>query len=151
VPLRTLAGRAERSIDAPAERCLAPLRDVERWPEWISTIRSASVFERDDEGRPSRVLVEAVMLGFPLAFAAEVSIPSPDRLTIRRLPHEETDSERLELSVAVAPEGDGSRAVAELTAALEVPRLLPLPDAVADQLAARLLSDLDARASRPTS
>jgi hypothetical protein len=143
---KTLEGRAERTIDAPADACLAALGDVERWPDWISTIRSVAVFERDDEGRPSRVGVEARLLGLPVVFAAEVRTPSPGLLTLRRLPNEGTDAERLELSVSVTSEGDRSRALAELIAVVDAPRLLPLPGPVADQLAARLLADLDARA-----
>ena len=129
-------------------RCLEVLRDVEAWPEWLSTVRSLSVMERDAAGDPARVLVEARLVGLPLWFAAEVSLQEPGELTLRRVAHEEGDPERLELSVRLEEsDGEGCRAAAELSAGLEVPRLLPLPGAIADQVAARLLVDLEGRAS----
>jgi len=150
VGVRVLEGRAEKEIDAPLERCLEVLRDVERWPDWISTVRSLSVIERDDSGDPARVLVEARLVGLPIWFAAEVSAREPGELRLRRLAHEEGDPERLELAVHLEEsEGEGCRATAELSADLDVPRLLPLPRAVADQVAGRLLADLAGRMLAP--
>jgi ribosome-associated toxin RatA of RatAB toxin-antitoxin module len=144
--VKVLEGRAERSLAASAERCFALLRDVERWPEWLSTVRSVSVVERDDSGRPTRVLVEASMLGLPLWFGAEVSVREPNELRLERVAFEEHDPETLELALSLeATEGGGCRATAELSAAVELPRLLPLPRAVGDQVAGRLLSDLAER------
>jgi hypothetical protein len=148
VGLRSLEGRAEREIGAPVERCLQVLRDIESWPEWLSTVRSVGVTERDDSGETQRLLVQASMLGLPLWFAAEVEFREPGELKLERVALEEGDSERLELSVGLAPsEGDRCHANAQLSADLEVPRLLPLPGAIGDQVAGRLLADLDAEAS----
>jgi hypothetical protein len=143
---RSLAGSADRPIDAAPEHCLALLADVESWPEWISAIRSIGVLERDGSGAPSRVLLEARMLGFPLAFTATVAA-SPHEFTLRRVAHGTTDPEALELVVQVEPAERGCRASARLSATVDAPRLLPLPDPVADQAAARLLADLGDRAT----
>ena len=148
--VRVLEGRAEREIDAPLERCLEVLRDVECWPDWISTVSSVAVLERDDSGRPAQVVVEARLVGLPLWFAADVSVGEPGELTIRRVPHDESDPERLELAVRLEETAAAAcRATATLSAGLEVPRLVPLPGAVADQVAGRLLADLAGRMLGP--
>jgi hypothetical protein len=140
--IRELRGRAERPLDASVENCLAVLRDLEHWPEWASAVRSVTLLEAGRPGGPLRVAVEVGVLGLGLAFAGEVSIEGAGRLTLTRLPNEETDPERLELAVELAPATAGCYATAELDARVDVPRLLPVPGAVADQFAARLLADL---------
>jgi hypothetical protein len=144
--LKELSGQAARSIAADRSRCLDALRDVETWPEWISAIQSVHVEERPEPGEPIRVGVFARLLALPLVFAADVTSDESE-LVIRRVPHEDTDPERLEIRVRVAPEAGGARATAEISAELDVPRLVPLPAAVGDQIAARLLTDLDRRAA----
>jgi hypothetical protein len=136
--VRRLEGLAERRIDAPVERCMEVLRDVPSWPAWSSAIRSISASK-------GPTLVEARLLGFPLVFMAEVSVGESE-VTIRRIPHDDDDPERLELAIRLVPDGHACRATAELTATLDAPRLLPIPDALADQVASRLLADLAARA-----
>ena len=113
----------------------------------MSAVGSVHVDERPGPNAPVRVVVSARMLALPLVFIAEVTTDGTSELVIRRLPHEETDPERLEIRVQVAPEESGCRATVELAAELEVPRFLPLPAAVGDQLAARLLTELDRRAA----
>ena len=92
-------------------------------------------------------MVAARMLALPLVFVAEVTSDGSSELAIRRLPHEDTDPESLEIHVRVAPQAGGCRASVEISAELDLPRLLPLPAAVGDQLAGRLLTDLDSRAA----
>jgi polyketide cyclase/dehydrase/lipid transport protein len=140
VAIKKLSGRAARSIAAEPARCLGALRDVDHWPEWLSMIHSVQV----EEGP---ALVTARMLALPLVFVAEVTTDGSSEVLIRRLPQEGTDPERLEIRVQVAPESGGCRASVEISAELDVPRLLPLPGAVGDQLATRLLTDLDRRAA----
>ncbi len=53
-----ITGEHTVEIDAPIERCFAIAADLERAPEWQSSLRSVTVLERDAEGRPT--LVDAV-------------------------------------------------------------------------------------------
>ncbi len=45
-------------IDAPPEACFEALIDYERLPEWQGAVRSASVLERDEQGRGAVVEYE---------------------------------------------------------------------------------------------
>jgi uncharacterized membrane protein len=51
-------GQHTVEIAAPIERCYAIAADLERAPEWQSSLVSVEVLERDGEGRP--VLVDTV-------------------------------------------------------------------------------------------
>ncbi len=139
MPFKRIQGRADRRIEAPAQRCIDAATDAERWPEWLSTVRSVT---REGEGW----LVKGRLLGVPLILAATVEAEL-DRVTIRREPFGPDDRERFELRVALDPEhGDRAcRAWAEISAEVELPRLLPVPSAIADQFAARVLGDLERR------
>lgn len=46
------------SIDAPASEVIAVLTDLEKYPEWSSSIKSVEVLDRDGEGRPLKVKVK---------------------------------------------------------------------------------------------
>jgi hypothetical protein len=144
--MKSLSGDAERWIDAPAGRCLSVLRDLERWPDWSSTVTSITVMERDAQGRGALAGVRARLLGLAVVFLMEVSGGPGDRIELHRLPHGDDDPERLDLVIELSPEGSGCHASAELEAELDAPRLLPLPSAIGDQVAARLLADLAAAA-----
>src|SRR4051794_24868549 len=145
--MKRLSGQAERRIDAPAGRCLSLLRDLERWPDWSSTVVSSAGVERDSETGASRASLEARLLGRPLIFMAELSEGPGDHVELHRLPDGRDDPERVDLIVELSPQGSGCLATAQLTAEVDVPRLLPVPGAIGDQVAARILADLDAAAA----
>src|SRR5690606_39474620 len=42
-------------VDAPAERIMAVITDLESYREWGKAVRRTEVLERDDQGRASRV------------------------------------------------------------------------------------------------
>ena len=139
MPFKTIQGRASRRIEAPAGRCAAAASDPEGWPEWLSTVRSIT-------SAGDRWLVQASLLGIPLILAVTAAA-DPGRVTIRREPFGPDDHEEFELVLTLDPE-DGDRACrasAEISAELELPRLLPVPAAIADQVASRVLGDLENR------
>ncbi len=47
-----ITGEREIELDAPIERVLETLLDVEGYPAWQSDVKQAQVLERDDQGRP---------------------------------------------------------------------------------------------------
>src|SRR3954465_10317167 len=50
-------------IDAPPARCYEVASDFERYPEWARDIKEATVVDRDEQGRPSRVAFRAAAMG----------------------------------------------------------------------------------------
>lgn len=42
------------TIDAPPERVMAVITDLERYPEWTEEIQKVEVLATDDEGRPAK-------------------------------------------------------------------------------------------------
>jgi len=54
----TLVGESTVEIAADIERCWSIAADLERAPEWQTSLRDVDVLERDEHGRP--VLVETV-------------------------------------------------------------------------------------------
>ena len=51
------------TIDAPPERCFEIALDFERYPEWARDIKQATVKERDDQGRGTRVAYRVAAMG----------------------------------------------------------------------------------------
>ncbi|MBF4480146.1 SRPBCC family protein [Rhodococcus rhodochrous] len=59
------AGVSDRfDIDATPEQVMRALEDVERIPEWSSAHKSVEVLTRDDDGRPIRIRMTLLLLGF---------------------------------------------------------------------------------------
>lgn len=140
MPLRTIRGNAERRIAASVETCRRTAADAPRWPEWLSAVRSVTEAE-------GRLVVEARLLAIALFFLAEVETDA-EGVTIRRAPFAAGDDERLEIVITLTTDSaDVCLATAEIDAELDVPRLLPVPAAIADQVAGRLLSDLEKHVS----
>lgn len=50
-------------IDAPLEVIWGVLTDFERYPDWARDLKSASVLERDEEGRATAVQFRAAAMG----------------------------------------------------------------------------------------
>ncbi len=57
-----------REVSASVEALFGVVMDVERYPEWASDIRSVTVLERDDHGRPRRVHFRAGAFGRSAAY-----------------------------------------------------------------------------------
>lgn len=63
--MKTMTDRAAQTtlIDAPLDKCVQIVLDFERYPDWAKDVKEATVRERDDQGRPSRVEYRASALG----------------------------------------------------------------------------------------
>jgi hypothetical protein len=142
---RRLTGSAHETIDAPAGTCLRVLGEVGRWPEWFNRVRRVEVLERRPDGTPACVAIEASVLGFHPRLVATVAVDAASRIELERVPNEPGDDEVLRLTVSVEPRGAQAVARTDIEAHVDVPRLVPLPHAVADRFAAELLHALAAR------
>lgn len=146
----SLTGSHTVRIAAPVQRCWEIAADLERAPEWQSSLVSVDVLERDAAGRPA--LVETV------SDAKVKTVKS--RLRFRYAPHERIDCEQEKGDVkgltgrwTFADAGDG---VTEATYALEVDpgRMLgmllrgPAVDRVREVLVVQAAEELKVRAER---
>jgi uncharacterized membrane protein len=61
------------TIDAPVARVLEVVADLENTDRWANEAKSAKVKARDDEGRPTRIVVTLGALTFTTDAAYEVS------------------------------------------------------------------------------
>jgi Polyketide cyclase / dehydrase and lipid transport len=61
------------TIAAPLDRCLAVLLDIERYPEWARDVKSATILERDDEGRVARAAFRAAAMGHSAQYVLRYS------------------------------------------------------------------------------
>ena len=58
----------ELVIDAPADACLAVALDVERYPEWATDIKEATVLSRDGQGRAELVRFRVAGMGHSTSY-----------------------------------------------------------------------------------
>ena len=74
--------RAERvgEIDAPPEACWAALLDFEAWPDWQPALQTASVHERDEQGRGVLVEFTADAVVRKIRYVARYHYEAPVRM-----------------------------------------------------------------------
>lgn len=161
--MRTIGAHASQIVEAPAERCLTFLADLEAYPEWHpDTVHAARVTERDDRGYPRRAEVTLRLRLGPLAgsfeLAMDASVDPGGIVALRRVRHAPSDPERFDVQWEITDAGGGrTRLELSLEAVLELPRLVPLGgvgEAVAQGFvaaASRALSDSSPNASASSS
>src|SRR5437588_8982917 len=136
--MKELRGSAATTIEAAPETCFELVAAVDRYPSWNpDAIRSAEVLERDAAGWPARARISVhvgvgpVVRDFDLLMDAALKQGHEVRLS--RVRQEPTDSERFDVAWRIGP-GPPTSLELELTATLDVPRLVPL-GGVGDRLA----------------
>ncbi|MEA2467731.1 MAG: Polyketide cyclase / dehydrase and lipid transport [Thermoleophilaceae bacterium] len=96
------------TVDAPPERCLELLADVEGYPAWSSLISSASV-----DGDRVWLRVSVLGVGFEMVCSLELSAHGA---VLGRLPNDAGDDERFEADWVVTPGAVELHVVAALDA-----------------------------------
>lgn len=140
--MKELRGSAESSVDASSRACFELAAAVDRYPIWNPAIRNVEVLESNADGRPTRVrTVVNVAAGpisrdFDLVMAVEFS--GREAVSLSRVPHEPGDPEKFEVVWRIAE--DPTSLQIELTATLEVPRLMPV-GGIGDRLAQEFIAD----------
>ena len=82
--MKAMTDRAAQTshIDAPVEKCVQIVLDFERYPEWAKDVKEATVRDRDEQGRPSRVEYRASALGRSTHYTLEYDYSeAPARLS----------------------------------------------------------------------
>jgi hypothetical protein len=142
--VRELRASAAVSVDAAPAECLALLTDVAAYPDWCQdTVRHAEALEGDRARVTLRLGLGPLTGSFEELMTLRVAPAGEVRL--ERVPHDATDSERLEVIWRIG-DGPPTRLEVSLAAALELPRLVPL-GGVAESVA----QDLVAAANRALS
>lgn len=138
--MKDLEGSARGITTTSVEDCVRFLRDVERYPDWHpEVVRRVEVRERDAEGNATRargllhVSVGPVVKDFDLVLA--VTLPGPRTVQLRRIPHDDDDPERFEVTWRV----EQNLLRLDVRATLSVSRFLPVTG-IGDRLAAGFVS-----------
>ncbi|MGH9106008.1 MAG: SRPBCC family protein, partial [Acidimicrobiales bacterium] len=103
--------------------CYQVLIDFERYPEWAADIKTVSVEERDEDGRPTQVAFRAAAFGRSTSYTLRYDYSgAPSRLSWQQVRGDVT--RRLDGSYDIYPSDDGS---ADITYHLVVELKVPLP------------------------
>ncbi len=150
--MKQLQGHASATVGASTEECLAALSAVDQYPAWYpDVVQSVEVLSRGDDGLPTRaqvnlhVSVGPVKQDFQLLM--DVSVAPPDKVTLSRVPNDDSDEHAFDVAWKVEDQGESRRISLALDASLDVPRFLPL-GSIGDDLAAGFV-DAVARELQP--
>jgi hypothetical protein len=125
--MKDLRGTATSAVPASAAEAYELLVAVEDYPRWYpEVVKEVTVSERSADGTPSRARAKLAVAYGPLArdfdLILDIEAVAPERVTLRRVPHDSADPERFQVAWTI---GEGTVTVA-LDASLSVPRLLPV-------------------------
>jgi hypothetical protein len=122
-------------IRGTPERCFDVLTSFEQYPEWAADIKSVSVDQRDEEGRPVQVTFRAAAFGRSTSYTLRYDYHgAPDRLSWAQVAGDLT--RRLDGSYELVPSGDGAT---EITYRLVVDLKVPLPGFVKRRAEGRIM------------
>lgn len=123
-------------IDASPEQCFGVALDFERYPEWATDLKEATVLARDNDGRGGDVAYRVAAMGRSTSYTLRYSYGSnPLRMSWRLI--EGDVMERIDGEYEFVPLGEGSRC--EVSYYVSVDMLVPLPGFVKRRAEAKLL------------
>lgn len=121
-------------INAPCDQIWSVLTDFERYPTWARDLKEASVLERDDEGRATRVRFRAAAMGRSTSYTLRYRWDdAPDRL-----PWELVDGDIMQV-LDGAYEFRAVEGSTDVTYHLRVELAVPLPAFVKRRAEARIV------------
>jgi uncharacterized membrane protein len=125
-------------IGASPQRIWDVLTDIEAYPTWARDLKSVTVVDRDDEGRPLDVTFRAAAMGRSTGYTLRYDYgKAPDVLAWRLLQGDIT--RKLDGSYELAPvDGDPDRT--DVTYHLEVDLMVPIPGFVKRRAEARIVT-----------
>jgi uncharacterized membrane protein len=124
-------------IDASPQRIWEVLTDFDDYPSWAHDLKSVTVVERDDEGRPRDVAFRAAAMGRSTSYTLRYDYDrAPDVLTWRLVKGDIT--RKLDGSYELRPLDD-TPGRTEVTYHLAVDLLVPLPGFVKRRAEARIV------------
>jgi uncharacterized membrane protein len=124
-------------IDASPQRIWEVLTDFDDYPSWAHDLKSVTVVERDDEGRPRDVAFRAAAMGRSTSYTLRYDYDrAPDVLAWRLVKGDIT--RKLDGSYELRPLDD-TPGRTEVTYHLAVDLLVPLPGFVKRRAEARIV------------
>jgi ribosome-associated toxin RatA of RatAB toxin-antitoxin module len=124
-------------IHATPEQCFAVAADFERYPEWASDVKQATVLTRDADGRGGEVEYRAAALGRSTTYVLRYNYGSnPLRLSWRLMSGD--IMHRLDGEYEFAPAADDPGST-EVTYYLSIDLAVPLPGFVKRRGEARIM------------
>jgi hypothetical protein len=141
--VKELTGSAAGTTSATPEQAFALLEDIDRYPVWHpEVVKEAEVLERDAQGHPTKAHCKLHVERGPMTrdfdLVMAVSVEPGRTVALKRIPHDQGDAERFEVTWHVDG-GQSTRIALDLLADLNVPRFLPL-GGVGDGLAEGMVS-----------
>lgn len=135
--MKELGGAAQTTVRATAQESFALVAAVDRYPSWLGEeVRKVEVLAAGADGRATRVRTLLHVAAGPLVrdfdLVMDVSFREGEEVSLSRARREGSD-DRFDVVWRVEV-GPPTRLVIELTATLDVPRLVPL-GGVGDRLA----------------
>jgi hypothetical protein len=136
--MKELSGSADVAVSATPDEAFALLAAVDRYPSWLEdNVREVEVLATGADGRATQVRTVLHVVAGPIAkdfhLVMDVSYSEGEEVDLSRVPHAGSEDDRFEVVWRVEA-GPPTRIAIELTATLEVPRLVPL-GGVGDRLA----------------
>lgn len=136
--MKELDGSAETTVEATPDATFELAAAVDRYPSWNpEVISKVEVLQTNADGRPTRVRATVKVAVGPINrdfdLIMDVESSDHDAVSLSRVPNEAGDPEQFEVVWRIRG-GPPTRLQIELTAALDVPRLVPV-GGIGDRLA----------------
>ena len=115
-------GRGSKVITAPAEVLWDVAVDVERYPEWAADVKSVTVDERDEEGRPARATFTVGGFGLSSSYTVAYRYEAPQSFSWSLV--QSNEMRQLDGEYRFDDRGDGTVEVTySLTVDLKIPMI----------------------------
>jgi uncharacterized membrane protein len=123
-------------VRAPRSQCLDVLMAFEDYPQWAADIKAVEVEERDDDGRPAKVMFRAAAFGRSTSYTLRYDYSGwPEELSWVQTEGDLTN--RLDGSYQLTATGDGE--ATEIVYRLAVELKVPLPGFVKRRAEGRIM------------
>jgi hypothetical protein len=151
--VKELAGSAETTVAATTEAAFALVAAVARYPAWHGDeVREVDVLAAGADGRPTRVRALLHVSVGPVAWdfdlVMDVNFREGEEVSLTRAREAASESERFDVVWRVKA-GPPTHLAIELTATLDVPRLVPV-GGVGDRLAQEFVEAANRELERST-
>jgi Polyketide cyclase / dehydrase and lipid transport len=128
--MKELSGSAETTVAATTDEAWSLLAAVDRYESWLGdAVREVEVLATAADGRATQVRTVLHVAAGPIVrdfrLVMDVSYREDEEVRLSRVPHPGSEDDRFEVVWRVGA-GPTTRIGIELTATLEVPRLVPL-------------------------
>jgi len=127
------------TVEATPERCFEVATDFERYPEWATDVKEATVVERDAEGRPLEVEFRAAAMGRSTRYQLRYDLAGAPRQMSWALTHGDI-TKAIDGSYDFAPGAEPG--TTDVTYRLSIELVVPLPGFVKRRAEVKILNTI---------